>query len=83
MFCSFEKMISGMYLGEIVRLAIVDMTSNNILFNGKISTKMKTKNAFSTSFISDIERYVLKFKHIIIYSVFILIKVKNSLLKIC
>ncbi|XP_060845114.1 hexokinase type 2-like [Rhopalosiphum padi] len=51
----FEKMISGMYMGEIVRLAIVDLANQNKLFEGKLSEQMKTKGAFCTSFVSDIE----------------------------
>jgi hexokinase len=51
----FEKMISGMYMGEIVRLAIVDLANQNKLFEGRLSEEMKTKGAFGTSFVSDIE----------------------------
>lgn len=51
----FEKMISGMYMGEIVRQAIVDLANQNKLFEGRLSEKMKTKGAFGTSFVSDIE----------------------------
>lgn len=57
--CRFEKMISGMYMGEIVRLAIVDLANQNKLFEGRLSEEMKTKGAFGTSFVSDIERYIL------------------------
>ncbi|KAL7675386.1 hypothetical protein ACOME3_001647 [Neoechinorhynchus agilis] len=31
-FQKFEKMISGMYLGEIVRIILVDLVENNLLF---------------------------------------------------
>ncbi|VVC35408.1 Hypothetical protein CINCED_3A007830 [Cinara cedri] len=51
----FEKMISGMYMGEIVRLAIVDLANQNKLFDGRLSEQMKTSGAFGTSFVSDIE----------------------------
>ncbi|XP_015371010.1 PREDICTED: hexokinase type 2-like isoform X1 [Diuraphis noxia] len=51
----FEKMISGMYMGEIVRLTIVDLANQNKLFKGKLSDQMKTKGAFGASFVSDIE----------------------------
>ena len=57
----FEKMISGMYMGEIVRLAIVDLANQNKLFEGRLSEQMKTKGAFGTSFISDIEGWVLDY----------------------
>jgi hexokinase len=45
-----------MYMGEIVRLVVVDFTNQKKLFNGQLSEQMKTKNAFCTSYISDIER---------------------------
>lgn len=51
-------MISGMYMGEIVRLAIVDLANQNKLFEGRLSEEMKTKGAFGTSYVSDIERCV-------------------------
>ncbi|KAK7925014.1 hypothetical protein WMY93_007324 [Mugilogobius chulae] len=53
----FEKMISGMYLGEIVRLLLVRMTEDKLLFNGKTSERLKTKDAFQTKFISEIEAF--------------------------
>lgn len=52
---AFEKMISGMYLGEIVRLLLVKMTDDNVLFNGKPSERLRTPEAFQTKFISEIE----------------------------
>ncbi|XP_033834126.1 hexokinase-2-like [Periophthalmus magnuspinnatus] len=52
----FEKMISGMYLGEIVRLLLVKMTEDKILFSGKVSEKLRTSGAFLTKFISEIEQ---------------------------
>lgn len=53
----FEKMISGMYLGEIARLACMDLVAKNILFRGQVSEKFKTKNSFLTKFVSDIESH--------------------------
>ncbi|XP_001945605.1 hexokinase type 2-like [Acyrthosiphon pisum] len=51
----FEKMISGMYMGEIVRLVIIDLVNQGKLFEGRLSEEMNTKGAFDTTFISDIE----------------------------
>ena len=51
----FEKMISGMYLGELVRLVCVDFIKKGLLFNGIGSEKFKSKGAFLTMFVSDIE----------------------------
>ncbi|KAG5890507.1 hypothetical protein JTB14_016385 [Gonioctena quinquepunctata] len=50
-----EKMISGMYLGEIVRLAVEKYTKQGYMFGGKESTKLLTREAFLTKFISEIE----------------------------
>ncbi|XP_063784002.1 hexokinase-3 isoform X2 [Pseudophryne corroboree] len=55
----FEKMISGMYLGEIVRQVLIVLTQRGILFGGKISEQLNTRNLFPTKFLSDIERDTL------------------------
>ncbi|XP_059208357.1 hexokinase-4-like [Centropristis striata] len=52
---TFEKMISGMYLGEIVRLLLVKLTEEKLLFNGQTSEALLTPGAFETRFISEIE----------------------------
>uniref|UniRef100_A0A3Q3RAN8 Phosphotransferase n=1 Tax=Monopterus albus TaxID=43700 RepID=A0A3Q3RAN8_MONAL len=51
----FEKMISGMYLGEIVRLLLVKLTEDKLLFKGKTSEALLTPGRFETRFISEIE----------------------------
>ncbi|KAG7318138.1 hypothetical protein KOW79_017893 [Hemibagrus wyckioides] len=51
----FEKMISGMYLGEIVRNVLLDFTSKGLLFRGKLSERLKTRGIFETKFLSQIE----------------------------
>ncbi|XP_078095382.1 hexokinase-2-like [Mustelus asterias] len=51
----FEKMISGMYLGEIVRNILIDFTKRGLLFRGKISERLKTRGIFETKFLSHIE----------------------------
>ncbi|XP_041658174.1 hexokinase-2-like [Cheilinus undulatus] len=52
---TFEKMISGMYLGEIVRLLLLKLTEDNLLFQGRKSDALKTPERFETRFISEIE----------------------------
>uniref|UniRef100_A0A665TBZ7 Phosphotransferase n=1 Tax=Echeneis naucrates TaxID=173247 RepID=A0A665TBZ7_ECHNA len=52
---TFEKMISGMYLGEIVRLLLVRMAEDKLLFGGQLSDALKTEGSFETKFISEIE----------------------------
>lgn len=54
--CRYEKMCSGMYLGEIVRNILIDMTKRGFLFRGQISETLKTRGIFETKFLSQIER---------------------------
>ncbi|XP_075836261.1 hexokinase HKDC1 [Microtus pennsylvanicus] len=51
----YEKMTSGMYLGEIVRQILIDLTRQGLLFRGQISERLRTKNIFETKFLSQIE----------------------------
>ena len=55
-FCSFEKMVSGMYMGEIVRLVLCHLCAQGILFNGEGSEELLLPNRFLTKYISEIER---------------------------
>ncbi|CAB1319990.1 unnamed protein product, partial [Coregonus sp. 'balchen'] len=51
----YEKMISGMYLGEIVRSVLLEFTAKGLLFRGKLSERLKTRGIFETKFLSQIE----------------------------
>ncbi|XP_073507467.1 hexokinase-3 [Phyllobates terribilis] len=51
----YEKMISGMYLGEIVRQVLIKLTQEKVLFGGRISDKLNTRGLFPTKFLSSIE----------------------------
>ncbi|XP_071393003.1 hexokinase-2 isoform X3 [Centroberyx affinis] len=51
----YEKMISGMYLGEIVRNVLLEFTAHGLLFRGKLSERLKTRGIFETKFLSQIE----------------------------
>ncbi|KAI5747635.1 hypothetical protein M8J77_016819 [Diaphorina citri] len=51
----YEKMVSGMYMGEIVRLMMEKFTEEGILFNGKGSHQLSTRGIFDTMYISTIE----------------------------
>uniref|UniRef100_A0A8C9NQ83 Hexokinase-2 n=1 Tax=Serinus canaria TaxID=9135 RepID=A0A8C9NQ83_SERCA len=53
----YEKMISGMYLGEIVRNILMDFTKKGLLFRGRISERLKTRGIFETKFLSQIESF--------------------------
>ncbi|KAL3997999.1 Hexokinase family protein [Acanthocheilonema viteae] len=50
----FEKMISGMYMGEIVRLILVKLAKAKMLFDGDYEAISK-RDCFPTKFVSDIE----------------------------
>ena len=52
---SFEKTISGKYLGELVRLALQKLVKCGQLFGGKSSTKFDQFEAFETKYVSIIE----------------------------
>ncbi|KFQ74379.1 Hexokinase-2, partial [Phaethon lepturus] len=51
----FEKLISGMYLGEIVRHILLEMVEKELLFRGKPCPKLQTRDIFQTKFLSSIE----------------------------
>lgn len=51
----FEKMISGMYMGELARLALEKLTNEGLLFNGKCSCDLKKRGKFFTKYVSEIE----------------------------
>ncbi|KAJ3097266.1 hexokinase A [Phlyctochytrium planicorne] len=52
----FEKAISGMYLGEIVRLVLLDLIKTGEIFGGRGSSVLETRYAFETANMSRIER---------------------------
>jgi hexokinase len=57
-FQAFEKMISGMYLGEITRniiLSLVDAAPKPLLFGGKTTTALNAQWGFDTSVMSHVE----------------------------
>uniref|UniRef100_A0A1B0ABY8 Phosphotransferase n=1 Tax=Glossina pallidipes TaxID=7398 RepID=A0A1B0ABY8_GLOPL len=51
----FEKMISGMYMGELVRLIMVKMVQAGVLFKGHSSDVLMTRGQFFTKYVSEIE----------------------------
>lgn len=48
-------MISGMYMGELVRLALVKFTKAGLLFGGAGSDLLYEKGNFYTKYVSEIE----------------------------
>ncbi|XP_061469393.1 hexokinase-3 [Rhineura floridana] len=51
----YEKFISGMYLGEIVRYILLDLASRKVLFKGRSLPVLKTKDIFPTKFLTNVE----------------------------
>ncbi|KAF9116346.1 glucokinase [Mortierella sp. AM989] len=57
-FQEFEKMVSGLYMGELVRLALVDLIEQNAILEflgGKVPESLKPRLSFKTLFMSTIE----------------------------
>ncbi|KAI8968892.1 hypothetical protein BDF20DRAFT_826959 [Mycotypha africana] len=50
----FEKMVSGLYLGEIVRIIMVDFLDRRLLFDGQYTTELNTPYFFEASYMSAI-----------------------------
>lgn len=53
-----EHLLSGMYLGEIGRLALVDAIESTGIFGGVVPSSMKTTYSLGSDTLSMIERYV-------------------------
>lgn len=51
----YEKMISGMYMGEIVRLVLLKLKKHGLLFGGRGSEDLETMGRFYTKYVSEIE----------------------------
>ncbi|KAI9280685.1 hexokinase-domain-containing protein [Sporodiniella umbellata] len=52
----YEKMVAGLYLGEIVRLVLVDFLDRRLIFDGQYSTEMNKAYNFESSYVSAIDR---------------------------
>ncbi len=52
----FEKTFGGTFIGEILRLVLVDLIHQNLLLNGHITNEISTKNYISAADISAFER---------------------------
>ncbi|KAI8928966.1 hypothetical protein BC831DRAFT_500082 [Entophlyctis helioformis] len=52
----YEKMISGMYLGEIMRIVVQDLVKTGELFGGVGGTALDVPYSFETALLSRIER---------------------------
>lgn len=54
--CRYEKLISGKYMGELVRLVLMKLVNENLLFNGEASEQLRMRGSFETRFVSQVER---------------------------
>ncbi|KAH9450294.1 hypothetical protein MJO29_014396 [Puccinia striiformis f. sp. tritici] len=52
---AFEKMVSGMYLGELTRNVLIDMIDEGVLFEGHSSEKLNQHYGFDTALMSQID----------------------------
>ncbi|WVR05189.1 hypothetical protein IAU60_002201 [Kwoniella sp. DSM 27419] len=52
---AFEKMVSGMYLGEITRNMLLHLIDASVLFDGYSSKILNTHYGFDTAFVSGVE----------------------------
>lgn len=44
-------------MGELVRLVLMKLVNENLLFNGEASELLKTRGSFDTRFVSQVERW--------------------------
>jgi hexokinase len=58
---AFEKMIAGLYLGELFRLILVDLHDNHesCIFAGQDISKLRKAYSLDSSFLSAVEEYAL------------------------
>ena len=52
----YEKMISGMYLGETARQVLLDLIKEKVIFKGVVTPQLEKDGSFETRFLSDIAR---------------------------
>ncbi|KAJ5953674.1 Hexokinase [Penicillium verhagenii] len=48
----YEKMVSGLYIGEMLRLILVTLHEEGRLFKGQDITRLRTENSLEASFLS-------------------------------
>lgn len=60
----FEKMISGQYLGELVRLVLQKLKDNDVLFQEHWTEELGTRERFYTKYVSEVlSEDDIRFKH--------------------
>ncbi|KAJ5205393.1 Hexokinase N-terminal [Penicillium cf. griseofulvum] len=51
----YEKMVAGLYIGEMLRLVMLAMYEQGLLFKGQDISRLRTANSLEASFLSSIE----------------------------
>ncbi|KAJ5519263.1 Hexokinase N-terminal [Penicillium expansum] len=51
----YEKMVAGLYIGEMLRLVMLKMHEAGLLFKGQDVSRLRTANSLETSFLSTVE----------------------------
>jgi len=51
----FEKMISGMYMGELIRQVLIDLMKDDLIFLGLNRERLMARGSFLTKYASEIE----------------------------
>ncbi|KAJ1091664.1 hypothetical protein NDU88_004781 [Pleurodeles waltl] len=51
----YEKIIGGKYMGELVRLVLMKLVNESLLFDGESSDMLKTRGTFESRYVSMIE----------------------------
>lgn len=51
----YEKMVAGLYIGEMLRLVMLTMHEGGILFKGQDVSRLRIANSLETSFLSTVE----------------------------
>lgn len=59
---SFEKMIAGLYLGEVFRLVLTELIESGHMFLGQNTYKLEKAYAVDTAFLSLMERWVSRYR---------------------
>ena len=54
----YEKMISGMYIGELVRLALLKRANSNLIFSGNVPDVLYQDNSLDGAVVSNCIRLV-------------------------
>lgn len=49
-------MVSGMYLGELVRLVVLKMAKRGKLFDGQVSNALRTTGKITTAHVAAMEQ---------------------------